>query len=265
MNRPQPPMRPASNGFDLAVLAVLGLAAFAGGVLWLGAQAASLVRSHRVLDLDAGGVAAALRHMPGTWGDPRFAFEEPARSQLPGPVLFWSCVVVGLRMLCRHRQPALAGVPHRPDAARPALSPRGDHRSPTGDGHGPWRPHRPSPTAGALRVGALRPPPPRSRMRTSRSAPPPGAWATTRRYRLDCPHRPQPIGQDSLCRERHPDLGLPRHPFLGQDRPVGGHRGRAPQDWRGEGLRPDRGDRHRLLAVDTPSQCCIAAGSGGDG
>jgi hypothetical protein len=93
MNRPQPPTRPAGNGFDLAVLAVVGLAAFVGGVLWLGAQAASLVRSHRVLDLDAGGVAAALRHMPEMWGDPRFAFEEPARSQLPGPVLFWWCVV----------------------------------------------------------------------------------------------------------------------------------------------------------------------------
>ncbi len=94
MNRPQPTTRPAGNGFDLAVLAVLGLAAFAGGVLWLGAQAASLVRSRSVLDLDAGGVAAALRHMPEMWGNPRFAFEEPARSQLPGPVLFWSCVVV---------------------------------------------------------------------------------------------------------------------------------------------------------------------------
>ncbi len=33
MNRLQPPTRPADNGFDVFVLAVRGLAAFAGGVL----------------------------------------------------------------------------------------------------------------------------------------------------------------------------------------------------------------------------------------
>ena len=37
-------------------------------------------------------MAHALPRLRDTLGDPRLAFDEPARSQLPGPLLLWSCI-----------------------------------------------------------------------------------------------------------------------------------------------------------------------------
>lgn len=96
MNRPPPPTRQSDNTFEMVVLVVVAMAVAAGVILWLGAQTASLVHSRQLLDLDARSVAIALRQVPSAWGDPRAAFEEPARSQLPGPVLFWACAVLAL-------------------------------------------------------------------------------------------------------------------------------------------------------------------------
>ena len=82
------------NGFELLLLALVAIFAVAGFVLWLGAQAASILHSHHHLAVDAQGMVTALRRLPGTMGDPRFAFDEPARSQLPGPILFWICTAL---------------------------------------------------------------------------------------------------------------------------------------------------------------------------
>lgn len=95
MNGPRPTTQQSNgDGFELLVIGLVAIFAVAGFVLWLGAQAASILHSHHHLAIDAQDVASALRRLPGTKGDPRLAFDEPARSQLPGPILFWICTVL---------------------------------------------------------------------------------------------------------------------------------------------------------------------------
>ena len=95
-NATRPTNAPASSGFETFVLGIAGVVVAAGAVLWLGAQTASLVRNHRPLDLNAQGAAIALRRLPDTIGDPRLAFAEPLRDQLPGPLLFWPCLLLSV-------------------------------------------------------------------------------------------------------------------------------------------------------------------------
>ena len=80
---------------DLWLLGVLLAVIGAGFVLWLGAQLASIVHSHHHLAIDDHGRSRPPGLPPGT-GDPRLAFDEPARSQLPGPILFWICVALAV-------------------------------------------------------------------------------------------------------------------------------------------------------------------------
>ena len=97
MSRPQTASPPSTGSdFDNVVFAALMAAVGAGVILWLGAQVAAILHSHHHLVLDATATAAALKRVPGLMGDPRLAFEEPARSQLPGPILFWVCVALVL-------------------------------------------------------------------------------------------------------------------------------------------------------------------------
>ena len=74
------------------LLAVVG----AGFALWLGTQAAAIVHSHHHVVLDLDSTVDTLKRLPSVKGDPRLAFEEPVRSQLPGPVLFWMCVTLAV-------------------------------------------------------------------------------------------------------------------------------------------------------------------------
>ncbi len=91
MDQPRRNVGPQQSGFETVILVLGGAAVALGGVLWGAAQFASLVRNQHPLDLGAEGVAHALPHLRDTLGDPRLAFDEPVRSQLPGPVLFWFC------------------------------------------------------------------------------------------------------------------------------------------------------------------------------
>ena len=99
MNTTRPPSAPSTSGFETFVLGIGGLVVATGAVLWLGAQAASLVTNHHHLELDAQTVALALRRLPETMGDPRLAFAEPVRNQLPGPVVFWPCLLLSLAVV----------------------------------------------------------------------------------------------------------------------------------------------------------------------
>ena len=85
---------PEVGGFETLILVVGGAVAALGGVLWAGAQVASLLRNRHPLELGAEAVAHAVRRLPDTLGDPRLAFDDPVRSQLPGPVLFWFSVAL---------------------------------------------------------------------------------------------------------------------------------------------------------------------------
>ena len=76
-----------------AAVAVVGLP------VWLAAGAAGLVHTGRWPDLGPGTVAAAIQRWPGHLGDPRDAFPHALRTSLPGPFLFYLCVLAILASL----------------------------------------------------------------------------------------------------------------------------------------------------------------------
>ncbi|MFN8021124.1 MAG: hypothetical protein U0Q03_06290 [Acidimicrobiales bacterium] len=85
---------PNSDAADTAILAaVLALGAITGGH-WLAAAIASLIGRGQLID---GGFVESLEaiiRMPDHWGDPRRAWNEPAASSLPGPIVYWFSVAL---------------------------------------------------------------------------------------------------------------------------------------------------------------------------
>lgn len=183
-------------------------------------------------------------------GDPKTAWAEPARAQLPGPVLYWAATLLALsagaavgygrwrllrppeRVLDRRRR---FGDDAQARLARPAdLAPliiRGTGRR-------------------AVRPRPARPPHPRHGEPSRRRQPAPGQ-TTARRRRRRRPHRPVPLGEDPYRHRRHRRLAGTGHPLLGQDRPARGHHRQPRRPRRSEGLRSQRRDRPRQRLVDT--------------
>lgn len=67
-------------------------------VVWVGALLAAFVESHRGLGASFPDALPALLRLPQYASDPRAAWMEPARSRLPGPVLYWACT--GFAAVC---------------------------------------------------------------------------------------------------------------------------------------------------------------------
>ncbi len=84
------------NATDQALFAIIVI----GGVVvvghWLVGNLAALLGRQRVLDADLADSVVALRRIGDHLGDPRQAWPEPAASNLPGPILYWTCAVVVL-------------------------------------------------------------------------------------------------------------------------------------------------------------------------
>lgn len=95
MSRPQAPPRRDSSDDTMFVLAV-GAAATAAGGHWLAGNLAALIGRGRPLRAGLGDALSALTRLPSHAGDPRLAWDEPARSNLPGPVIYWLAVVMVL-------------------------------------------------------------------------------------------------------------------------------------------------------------------------
>lgn len=93
MNRPQETPRRNSDDDTLFMLAI-GAAAVAAGGHWLVGNLAALVGRGRLLHAGLGDALAALARVPSHASDPRLAWSEPARSNLPGPVIYWVTVVL---------------------------------------------------------------------------------------------------------------------------------------------------------------------------
>ena len=87
--RPQP----VRGDDDLTIPAtIIGIAAGAGLLHWLAASLAALVGRGRPLDANPIDAIVALAGLPDNASDPRLAWGEPARSNLPGPVIYWVAV-----------------------------------------------------------------------------------------------------------------------------------------------------------------------------
>lgn len=93
MTRPQVAPRRESSDDTMFVLAV-GIAATAAGGHWLVGNLAAIIGRGRLLRAGLGDALAALTRLPSHAGNPRLAWEEPARSNLPGPVAYWLAVVL---------------------------------------------------------------------------------------------------------------------------------------------------------------------------
>ena len=78
-----------SGGGDTILMGAIIGTGIASGAVWVGAQLASLVHSGETLGVSPSQGFKAMVHLPANAGDPRFAWDEPAASQLPGPVLYW--------------------------------------------------------------------------------------------------------------------------------------------------------------------------------
>jgi hypothetical protein len=78
---------------------IIGIAAGAGFLHWLAANLAALLGRGRLLDANLIDALVALAGLPDHAGDPRLAWEEPARSNLPGPVVYWFAVAVAVLAL----------------------------------------------------------------------------------------------------------------------------------------------------------------------
>jgi type IV secretion system protein VirD4 len=77
---------------DDLTIPVAIIAGLAGGIWflhWLAANAAALLGRGRLLHANPMDALIALRRLPQHRGDPRLAWDEPARSNLPGPVVYW--------------------------------------------------------------------------------------------------------------------------------------------------------------------------------
>lgn len=93
MSRPQAPPRRDHSDDTVFVLAVAAAATAAAGH-WLVANLAALIGRGRPLHAGLGDALGAPTRLPSHARDPRLAWDEPARSSLPGPVVYWLTVVL---------------------------------------------------------------------------------------------------------------------------------------------------------------------------
>ncbi|MEW6470677.1 MAG: type IV secretory system conjugative DNA transfer family protein [Actinomycetota bacterium] len=95
--RPLPPPAAPPRQPDGSADIVLALGATAIAVVtatWAGAAAAAALSGHGAVRADLADAAAALVGLPGHLGHPAQAWPEPARSQLPGGLVYWACQVL---------------------------------------------------------------------------------------------------------------------------------------------------------------------------
>lgn len=92
MNRPTIPRRDQND--ETVIVVVVGVAAMGAIGHWLAGNLAALIGRGGLLEAGIGDALRALVRLPSHADDPRLAWDEPARSNLPGPVIYWLAVVL---------------------------------------------------------------------------------------------------------------------------------------------------------------------------
>ncbi len=200
-------------------------------MVWAGGQLAALIRHGHPLDASVGDALQAAVRLPDHMGDPRLAWPEPARHQLPGPVLYWAASILALAAAGAvgwagwrlFRGPGEA-LDRRTRVGVPAQGRLANRRE--------------------LRPLLTRRPEPRPVRAWTR-------WAATRCHRVTAhgaetpansrqgsggPHRCQPVRQDDSGDRRDSRMAGPSGALLAQVRPPRRHRPMAGRVWRCTGL-----------------------------
>lgn len=81
------------DGSETLILALFGIVAAGIGGHWVAANLAALVGRRRTLGADLNDSATALLRLSDHLDNPRLAWSEPATSNLPGPILYWTSMV----------------------------------------------------------------------------------------------------------------------------------------------------------------------------
>jgi len=114
-NRTEPDRTQADEFATTIALAAVGTALGAAGLHWLIGNLAAILGRQRLLHANLVDAAVALKRLPSQASDPRLAWTEPARTNLPGPVVYWFATVVvvvaalvaavaAVQLIGRHRQ-----------------------------------------------------------------------------------------------------------------------------------------------------------------
>lgn len=85
--------RHSPSPFEIVVLAIGTLAGTIGGSVWLGAWLASAATAER-LHASFGDALEAATRLPSHLSDPRLAWPEPQRAELPSAVMYWAATVL---------------------------------------------------------------------------------------------------------------------------------------------------------------------------
>ena len=93
--RPGPAPGPDPLG-EAIFIGVVVLVAGIAAVAWAGAALASWLSGHGGISGGIGPALEAVVRLPEHLGDPKQAWAEPARSHLPGPVLYWAGTLMAL-------------------------------------------------------------------------------------------------------------------------------------------------------------------------
>lgn len=94
--RPTPPPGPIDPLGEQLFIAVVLVVAGVAGVVWGGAALAFWRAGHGGINTGLGPALEAAVRLPHHFGDPKTAWAEPARAQLPGPVLYWAATLLAL-------------------------------------------------------------------------------------------------------------------------------------------------------------------------
>ena len=106
----------AQPGPEGPILALLGLAAAVLSVLWLGAEAAALLRHQRTFPISIKAVVRSVGQLPKTMREPKLAWPAEVTALLPGPIAYWFCTFIVFTAAIALVATLVRLFAHRPDA-----------------------------------------------------------------------------------------------------------------------------------------------------
>jgi type IV secretion system protein VirD4 len=114
VNRTRPDQNQTEEVATTVAVVLVGVALGLAGLHWLIGNLAAMLGRQRLLHANLVDAAVAVKHLGNHLDDPRLAWTEPARSNLPGAVVYWvataivvvaalAAAVAAFQLVGRHR------------------------------------------------------------------------------------------------------------------------------------------------------------------